>query len=716
LVVPLLTHFLSNQLMMRFKSFLISILFLLPVVCSSQQVDVLIVGGGASGTTAGLQAARLGVTTLLVEETSWLGGMLTAAGVSAVDGNYKLPSGIFGEFRERLIAHYGSAGALQTGWVSNTLFEPSVGNTILKSMSSSESKLTVWYETKFISAERVTDGWKVKFDKGGVSQTVNARVMIDATELGDVAKYCGVKYDIGMEARAVCGEEIAPEVPNDIVQDLTYVMILKNYGVKKTIEKPANYDASLFYCSAQSANCTQPKSGQTLWSADKMMTYGKLPNGKFMINWPIEGNDYYLNLIEMTREERNVALEKAKQFSLCFLYYMQTELGFSSYGLADDEFPTADKLPFMPYHRESRRIHGLVRFNVNDVAKPFDQADALYRTGIAVGDYPVDHHHKRYPEWQNLPDLHFYPVPSYSLPLGALIPKDVKGLIVAEKSISVSNLLNGSTRLQPVVMQIGQAAGALAALSVKQNRDVALVPVRELQAVLLEAGGYLLPYLDLKKNDVHFKALQRIGATGILKGTGINVGWSNETWFYADNTVLLSDLKKGLSEFEPTFKVNLSNSSLTIADAILTIGELSKFYMKPLVSGAIVQLNWGTLQLQNFNLERNINRKEFSVLLDHYINPFVLKSININGKYLEKEIVDSIEVKPDHVENIRLFVAENQLTVTGVTATYIEMYNSTGQKVKFSSKNSIDTSGLRGLFIVKVRVGDETEKSIKVLI
>ena len=35
--------------------------------------------------------------------------------------------------------------------------------------------------------------------------------MIDATELGDVAKMCGVKYDIGMESRDDTHEDIAPE-------------------------------------------------------------------------------------------------------------------------------------------------------------------------------------------------------------------------------------------------------------------------------------------------------------------------------------------------------------------------------------------------------------------------------------------------------------------------------------------------------------------------
>ena len=94
---------------------------------SAESYDVVIVGGGASGTAAGLQAARMGARTLIVEEFDWLGGMLTSAGVSATDGNYRLRGGIWDEFRTELARHYGCDSALMTGWVSNVLFEPSVG-------------------------------------------------------------------------------------------------------------------------------------------------------------------------------------------------------------------------------------------------------------------------------------------------------------------------------------------------------------------------------------------------------------------------------------------------------------------------------------------------------------------------------------------------------------------------------------------------------------
>ena len=67
--------------------------------------DVIVVGGGAGGTSAAIQSARNGSRTLLIEETDWLGGMLTSAGVSAIDGNYKLPSGFWGEFKDLSLIH-----------------------------------------------------------------------------------------------------------------------------------------------------------------------------------------------------------------------------------------------------------------------------------------------------------------------------------------------------------------------------------------------------------------------------------------------------------------------------------------------------------------------------------------------------------------------------------------------------------------------------------
>ena len=183
---------------MRFNRIILLIVIIFFSCDDSSEYDVIIVGGGAGGTSAAVESSRNGVKTLLIEETNWLGGMLTSAGVSAVDGNYKLPSGFWGEFKDSLVSHYGSLDALKTGWVSNVLFEPRVGNEILKAIASKEKNLKILYSSKVNSVVQ-TEGdyynFNVKSSKGNFS----SKVLIDATELGDILPMLDEDYDIGMD-------------------------------------------------------------------------------------------------------------------------------------------------------------------------------------------------------------------------------------------------------------------------------------------------------------------------------------------------------------------------------------------------------------------------------------------------------------------------------------------------------------------------------------
>ena len=598
----------------------IIILFFLFVSCNdSSEYDVVIVGGGAGGTSAAIQSARNGAKTLLIEETNWLGGMLTSAGVSAIDGNYKLPSGFWGEFKDSLVSHYGSLESLKTGWVCNVLFEPKVGNEILKSIAHNEKNLKILYSTSTQSVSK-HDGnyfnYQIKTSEG----TFFSKILIDGTELGDLLPMIDVDYDVGMDSNEMYDENIAPEIKNDIIQDLTFVMILKNYNKKVKIDRPEGYDASEFYCSTSHKDC--PESDKALSSPQQMMNYGKLPNDKIMINWPIYGIDYYSNLIEMSKKEREVVFEKAKNKSLRYLYYIQDELGFDNYSISNDEYETDDNFPLIPYYREARRMKGQVTFSLNYIKNPYDQKHKLYRTGVLVGDYPVDHHHDAHPEKEKLPKLAFYPIPSYSLPFGSLISKKNSNFLVAEKSISVSNLVNGTTRLQPVVLQIGQIAGLIGSESIKQNKKPSELNIRHIQSLILENGGYIQPYLDVEKTHPHFKAFQRIGSTGILRGKGINVGWSNQSWFYPENEV---DLELFLNDLSPF--IDLSTYPLNG----LMLKDL-KTWIESIFNEKIdFKSDYLSLNLTDFNFDRKVNRGELAVIIDYYLNPFI-QSINFLGE------------------------------------------------------------------------------------
>lgn len=506
------------------------------------EADVVVVGGGASGVAAAIQAARMGMDVVVVESTDWLGGMLTAAGVSAVDGNHRLPSGLFGEFRERLYRHYGGPGAVATGWVSNTLFEPHVGNRILHEMVAEHPTIRVLkgHQLDSVHVQRGTVRWITARDSAGNAVRIDGSVFIEATEYGDLLAAAGAEYSHYMETFEQTGEPGAPLEPRPYVQDLTYVAILKEYGpgADRTVPRPDPYDTSDFTCMCRQVCPSQP---EDVIDCQQMLNYGRLPNDKYMINWPNQGNDTYVDLLELDPAGRDSALVAAKIMTLSWVHFLQTEGGFTHLGLADDEFPTEDRLALIPYIRESRRVVGVDRLFLTDIVDPYaDPSRPLYKTGIAVGDYPVDHHRKKNP----VPDqIEFPPIPSYSVPFGALVPREVDALLVAEKSISVSNVANGTTRLQPVVLQIGQSAGAAAALAVQLGVEPREVPVRELQQALLEADMFLMPFLDVQPDSPFFEPVQRVGLSGVMRGTGVPFQWANQTWFYADSTLTAGEFE-----------------------------------------------------------------------------------------------------------------------------------------------------------------------------
>jgi hypothetical protein len=599
-------------------------------ISQTQSTEVLVIGGTASGICAGLQSARLGVSTIVAEPTTWLGGMVTAAGVSAFDGNDTMPAGIFGEFRNKLYQHYGGRKKVSTGWVSNTLFEPHVGDSIFKSMASAEKKLSVKYNYDFIKVYKQGDTISgiLFYDKQTQKNVlIKAKRYIDATELGDVLAAANIPYDIGMESNDITKEQVNMHGASDIVQDITYVAILKDYGKPQPlIDRPKNYDSLEFDASNSNFYKDTTRKKPTV-DAKNMLSYGKLPGNKFMLNWPIYGNDIYLNVVEKTPKERTELLEAAKQQTLRFIYFIQKDLGFTNYALADDEFPTKDKLAWYPYYRESRRVKGITRMLVQHISKPFETEQPLYRTGIAVGDYPIDHHHKK--NLKAPQHLDFFPVPSFNIPLGSLIPATSNNLIIAEKSISVSNVVNGTTRLQPCVMQIGQAAGLLAAKSLIDGVQPKNISVRKLQSILLEANGYVMPYIDVDQNHPHFKAVQKMGATGLLRGVGVPSGWANATYFYPNKKV-------AINEFLKTWKLKYKYDQpqtvedMTISDAMYFAAVLSG---KSQIKNDFEQ-KWNALALSDFNLQRPITRIELAAVLNEY-DVFNRFDVDIFGTFLK---------------------------------------------------------------------------------
>jgi hypothetical protein len=481
------------------------------------EADVLIVGGGVGGTAAAIQAARRGATTVLVSEFSWLGGMLTAAGVSAPDGNElaAFQTGLWGAFLRALQQQqpYG----LDQAWVSFFTYDPRIGAAIFADWVQSLPNLH-WIagqepQEVLKLGDRVTG---VRFD----DYLVRSKLTIDATELGDVLALADVPHRWGWEWRSQWQEPSAPSEPNDLTQQYsvqapTWVFVLQDFGSEaKAPIIPVDPSAPPEFQSATDRKFAATWDG---YGAEQFLNYGRLPGDRFMINWPQHGNDYGVKLDRLVESPaaRTAFLQEAHWHSQQYAQFLQTQLG-RRYGLAENIFPEGatdlggGAFALHPYYRESRRLQGLVTVCEQDILPlPNGQVAALpidasgRAEAIALGNYANDHHYPGYEfplaaksirwggRWTGTP---------FALPYRCLIPTTVDGLLVGEKNISVSHIANGATRLQPVVLGIGQAVGMAAALCVERGCQPRDLPIEALQMALLQdpvAPAAIVPLLNL---------------------------------------------------------------------------------------------------------------------------------------------------------------------------------------------------------------------------
>ena len=532
------------------------------------EFDVAVVGAGCGGAAAAIQAARLGMEVAVVEESDWVGGQMTGGGVSTMDDVRRTRTGIYGEFLRRASAYYDARETPVNTcyWGSDTFaFEPWVAQMTLLDMMREAGGVSLFMKTRVLEAKMKGGAVRAALlDKEGEKIELRAKVFIDATEAGDFIPLTGARY------RAGHGDS-SGEI-DGVIQDITYVAVIKRYpaGVPEELKfrrRPPHYEeyAPKFREIIAADGGSWP--GDAPFNINVFKAYRGMPDisnpasplidcgrpetwpliTRSAVNW---ANDYphhrggldgmparYLEDKEYRREADREAMAK----TLCFLFYMQNELGMADWSVDDrqgyggwfgndwrewdempDDFePILRHFPPFPYIRESRRIAGVETMTVKDVIRDMKLGRTLETksNAIALGEYPTDIHGLRDKELLDRDldeDAAIIPPDTewkgglFQIPLGALIPEKVDGLLAAEKNISVSRIVNGSTRLQPVTMLTGQAAGALAAVSVREGvrpRDVRAIDV---QSPLLDARDRLSLYSfdDVPLDSVWWKGVE----------------------------------------------------------------------------------------------------------------------------------------------------------------------------------------------------------------
>ncbi len=226
-----------------------------------EHYDVIIAGAGTGGFGAAVQAARLGATVLLVEETDWIGGQMNAAGVTSMDEGPKHKDrpyvlvrerGVYHEFAREVTDHYQAQGisADTAYWNARLGLEPRVGQDILYQMLHAARAHTPALDvllrasvTKVHQQGTAVSGVSLRIvtDRGSVIRTIRTRVLMDATEWGDVIPLTGMAYRVGNCTNGAVD-------PTRAIQELTWTAVAKQYPRGTPMEllltnPPPGYDA-----------------------------------------------------------------------------------------------------------------------------------------------------------------------------------------------------------------------------------------------------------------------------------------------------------------------------------------------------------------------------------------------------------------------------------------------------------------------------------------
>jgi hypothetical protein len=165
----------------------------------TQEIDVLVVGGGTAGTVAAIQAGRLGAKTLLLERNSQLGGTMTTGGVAF--------PGLFDAWGKQVIAGIGwelvkesveldggetpnFAKVPKRHW-ENQVFINQFLYAILCEEKCAAAGVGIAYYEFPQAVTRVDQGWQVDCVGFGTKRRILCRQIIDCTGGAEVVGLLG---------------------------------------------------------------------------------------------------------------------------------------------------------------------------------------------------------------------------------------------------------------------------------------------------------------------------------------------------------------------------------------------------------------------------------------------------------------------------------------------------------------------------------------------
>lgn len=417
----------------------------LPVVA---EVDVLVVGGGPSGFSAAVCAARKGAKTMLIEQSGDVGGVATTGLMSHWTGNTA------GGFYEELLNRSCDCDPSDSG-LRRTI-NPEKLKTVMMQMLAEAGVILQLYT---FASDAVMDGDRIcgviTESKSG-REVIMAKVVIDASGDGDIAAKTGARYYKGRE--------------NDgKMQPMTLMAKVDCVDV----------DRVHFIGSFESSYMTDWGDLQTMareklpYPAGHVLIYRSTLPGVVTLNMTncidVDGTD--------ARDLTKAAVTCRGQLDAIIDFLQKYVAGFENCRLIS----TASIIGV----RETRHFAGVSTITEDDIktARVFDD------WAVTKAHFNFDIHNISGAGLdKNGCQKHFKQQSGYTIPYGCFVPEKIDGLLLAGRCISGTHIAHSNYRVMPICANMGQSTGIAAAMCAASGIQPRQLDVKALQAELRAVG------------------------------------------------------------------------------------------------------------------------------------------------------------------------------------------------------------------------------------
>jgi hypothetical protein len=446
------------------------------------ETDVLVIGGGPAGISAGIAAAREGVDTMIVERYGCLGGVITQSMIGTISW-YRYAKtvdagGIQLEFEQRAkemgatINIFGNIknqemrevleqeGLIVNGKPTYEIVDTEIFKFLVDKMiqEANITPLLHCYVTEVIMDGNIITGVITESKSG--RQAIKAKRIIDATGDADIAFHAGVPF------RQSPKNELMEVTVNwgcsgiNIGKFLMYVYLnpgkIGDWGETQNEDAFSTYLVEPFNKAKEAGEIPDDITIESYWTnytdAGEIASF----NGIHMTD--IDPTDVWdLTKAEIEGRKRVLLAVKAlKKYTPGFKKARLRSIG-TSLGV-----------------RESRKIIGEYNITEKDVR---NQAKFKDSVGIC-------------PEFIDGYGIAIMPITGryFQVPYGILVPKEVENLLVAGRCVAGDKISHAATRQMCCCIVTGQGAGVAAAISLKNHTTCRKVDITKVQETLKRQG------------------------------------------------------------------------------------------------------------------------------------------------------------------------------------------------------------------------------------